>query len=294
MHKIQNVKVNCLYVYLSSTRQELMINNPNHIKLLKDGWCNQSVHLQLQCHPYNDEFHNVIKKMIMMFFIYIVRFIIMKGTHIMPTRGLFVGVRCLLMFLTEIIINVDNEVPFKYKLERNFIECFMISFWFIKVFLCLLQMKARNGWFGTSTNWEFHDPFTMRIWNTARLYIPCQNLASTKSLFNSSFSSIYKNYLSQNFKSFQPNQKLSFWLHLGFEVFRCTKLAITNWSGDKGWISESRYTERNTDGSTGTEDFQDFWTRVKYGPCDHKIFKSCGVVLGVEELENQMNMQRDY
>jgi hypothetical protein len=186
------------------------------------------------------------------------------------------------------------QEAFKYKLERNFIECFMISFWFIKVFLCLLQMKARNGWFGTSTNWEFHDPFTMRIWNTARLYIPCQNLASTKSLFNSSFSSIYKNYLSQNFKSFQPNQKLSFWLHLGFEVFRCTKLAITNWSGDKGWISESRYTERNTDGSTGTEDFQDFWTRVKYGPCDHKIFKSCGVVLGVEELENQMNMQRDY
>jgi hypothetical protein len=93
----------------------------------------------------------------------------------MPTRGLFVGVRCLLMFLTEIIINVDNKVPFKYKLQRNLIECFMISFWLIKVFLCLLQMKARNGWFGTSTNWKFHDPFTMLIWNMARLYIPSQN-----------------------------------------------------------------------------------------------------------------------
>jgi hypothetical protein len=58
---------------------------------------------------------------------------------------------------------VDNKVPFKYKLERNFIECFMISFGLIKVFLCLLQMKARNGWFGSSTNWEFHDPFTMLI-----------------------------------------------------------------------------------------------------------------------------------
>jgi hypothetical protein len=125
----------------------------------------------------------------------------------------------------------------------------------------------------------------------ARLYIPCQNSASTKSLFNSSFSSICNNDLSQNFKSFQPNQKLSFWLHLGFEVFRCTKLAITNWSGDKGCISESRYTERNTDGSTGTEDFQNFWTRVKYGPCDHKFFKSCGVVLGVEESKNLNNCE---
>jgi hypothetical protein len=38
--------------------------------------------------PYNDEFHNVIKKMIMMFFIYIVRFIIMKGTRYADKRPL--------------------------------------------------------------------------------------------------------------------------------------------------------------------------------------------------------------
>jgi hypothetical protein len=180
---------------------------------------------------------------------------------------------------------VDNKVPFEYKLERNFIECFMISFWLIKVFLFLLQMKTRNGWFGTSTNGEFHDPFTMLIWNMARLFRHRQNpsLIPLFYQFTNMACAKISNHSCQ-IRSFP------FWLHLGFEVFRCTMLAITNWSGDKGWISESRYTERNTDGSTGTEDFENFWTRVKYGPCDHKFFKSSGVVLGVEESKNQMNM----